>query len=416
MSVRVLVVDADQGIVESTQGRIASLGHDADFAHCQEQARRLFDRTRYAYCLVNWDLPAFFDGGVRGFQTFLNFLDEINPPRSTPLVPVIGMTDRGADTAEFMAWALSKTIWLRERGVAAFIPKPFPTFGTTLEQVVKDALAGRPPSLASACEEAVRGDETANPLWAAGVEPPKPFTGGEIVIYPGRAELLGVKIISDMGTGQALMILRALNERRADGRWRSFSSQDLAQMIGADEDAVRGCIRTIRVNSAERLPENAGVTCGLQDVIQNDGIQGYCLTPWIKVRIVEDCRAGSRGPDDPRNDPAPDTDGSALGPDDPENASDGPGNVPDGPRNVPAPGSGGSTCDPDGSALGPDGRCQWVLAKLVKKTLRRDEIIRGLKCSAKTAQRVINALKRQGQIEFVGSTKSGHYRLTGQAD
>ena len=52
----------------------------------------------------------------------------------------------------------------------------------------------------------------------------------------------------------------------------------------------------------------------------------------------------------------------------------------------------------------------------MKKTLRRDEIIRGLKCSAKTAQRVINALKRQGQIEFVGSTKSGHYRLTGQAD
>lgn len=45
------------------------------------------------------------------------------------------------------------------------------------------------------------------------------------------------------------------------------------------------------------------------------------------------------------------------------------------------------------------------------KQLRVPAIAQGLKCSTATVKRELEALKSQGRIEFVGSTRTGFYRL-----
>ncbi|MFZ5832972.1 MAG: hypothetical protein ACOY3P_23035 [Planctomycetota bacterium] len=111
------------------------------------------------------------------------------------------------------------------------------------------------------------------------------FAGGELALYPDRAELCGVTLITSMGAGQSLMLLRELGRKDRQGRFVRRSGEELATAIRALGGAgtVSGCVRAIRRNATARLYKHLGVICGGDDVICS-GDQGYHLRQWISVR------------------------------------------------------------------------------------------------------------------------------------
>ena len=68
--------------------------------------------------------------------------------------------------------------------------------------------------------------------------------------------------------------------------------------------------------------------------------------------------------------------------------------------------------DPDRSTNASKERREWILHRMAEgKQLRAKHVAEHFNCSIPTAKRDLQALKRDGKIEFVGSTRSGDYRL-----
>jgi hypothetical protein len=430
MKKAIAVVQKDEDL-DHIDRVLFSLGHSYDHARCQEEAQWLVGMKPYDYILADLLMWAReFDGNphLPACGNLLGHVNKVHVDKSIPIILLVGLDAESMPLSVEMFMLFASII--KQAKIIDFVEKPLAKNGRKLDSTIKHVLAlaalqdhpafrqllteqpsligsllpatfpgmaawskSRPaamPTPPSAPAAAVSVCSQASTFPAPNRQ--QAFGGGELVIHPSHAEIQGVKVASDMGTGQSLMILRTLTRRRPNGRWWSFSGQELARRIGTDDGAVRGCIRTIRVNIRERLRDTLGVVASLQDVIQNDGIQGYCFSDRITVRAAPERLAGPHGP--------------AL--------------VPGDPGNGPASGSDGSASDPDGPTRDPapdsDARCRWLLASLESGPLRRDEVVRGLCCSLKTAQRTINSLKKQGRIAFVGSTRNGHYRLVGQAD
>jgi hypothetical protein len=267
----------------------------------------------------------------------------------------------------------------------------------------------------------LRADKAAKTVLAAGnavsIPPPSaaspdqaapvPFQGGEMVFYPDRVELCGVKIVGDTGTGQSRMILDLLKRKRDAIRYVYMSGEALAKSIGAGGiGVVTGCIRTIRRNVTERLMEMLGVRVGNEDVIANDGVHGYCLKEWITVR--DETSQAAEVPLPAGRDADGDTDAEPdrdTGEPD-EGARDPDGREPDADTDRPAP-------DTD---AGGERRRQRILDLLqANQGLQAPTIATRVRCSLATAKREMAALRKAGVVEFVGHARTGHYRLIGGA-
>jgi hypothetical protein len=109
--------------------------------------------------------------------------------------------------------------------------------------------------------------------------------GGELVFFSDRVELCGVRIVSDRGAGQCLLVLRELRRHDSAGRYVRRSADELALAIKAPGGAgtITGCIKRIRDNVIQRFRKELGMACGRDDVVQNNE-QGYSLRDWIIVR------------------------------------------------------------------------------------------------------------------------------------
>jgi CheY-like chemotaxis protein len=273
-------------------------------------------------------------------------------------------------------------------GATDFIEKPFPTTGDTLCRMLKKAL------------------DQAHALWRqtpASYPTPSPepvlFKGGEMVFYPSRVELCGVKIVGDTGIGYSRMILDMLKHTRNDNRCVYISGEAMAMRIGADGGVgtVTGCIRTLRQNIAARLRERLNLVCDRDDVITNDGLHGYCLREWIIVREAADDATGS-------------SPGAAHAArcDAREPVSD-----PVGARvTVPL---GGRVSGPVSERVSEPvtERQRQVLDALASgESLRVPAIASKLKASPGTVKRELTHLKGRGLVAFEGPPRSGRYRLT----
>jgi hypothetical protein len=157
-------------------------------------------------------------------------------------------------------------------GAVDFVGKPLSTASRRLSMVICKVIRGdRPWAAPPNGKPAISGV-------------PRPFAGGELVLYRDRAELCGVRIISDRGAGQCLLILRELCETEANGRFMHRSAEELAVAIKAPggPGTIAGCIKRIRDNVAQRLKNELRLECGREEVIQNNW-QGYALRDWITV-------------------------------------------------------------------------------------------------------------------------------------
>jgi CheY-like chemotaxis protein/DNA-binding transcriptional ArsR family regulator len=326
-----------------------SLGHSFDRAHSQREAIKFATANQYAYILIDIEMPANRKGArperVHGYH-LLETLNSKNVCESTPII----IMDGDAHCLDYVFDYIRK-------GAVRFAGKA-PTDSRRLARAVRETLK----------------EWTRRTRHSSSSGRPAAFCDGELVIYPDRAELLGVRIISNSGPACGLRLLRALADRNKR-RCPSMAATDLMSETGIDsQNTVTGSIRTLRDNCIHRLQRELGVQCGKQDIIAHSE-QGYRFASWIEVRV-----AGEDVPDvtADTNDDAAD----ALG------ALD---IVTERPLND---------------------RQQWALAEIERGVpFQRTMLEARFDVSDRTAKRDLLELRQAGLIAWVRDGSTGFYRL-----
>jgi CheY-like chemotaxis protein len=347
MKPKALVVEDDDRIIESIEDTLFSIGHDHDWATNQHDAQQKLRTGDYSYVLLDLQIPAKPNRGGADKEFGANLLSDIQLIKGRGQLPVIVMTAYSSD-------CLDLTTELFSNGASDFIAKPFSNKGRTLAKVIRKVL-----------------DECERRLPAPVQETPpieeRPFAGGEMVFYEDRVELCEVTVVTDARAGMMRKILNELKCRNSAGRFVAYSGPELVERLGClgGQNAVAGCVRDFRKFVTETLRERLGVLAGPQDVIRSGG-PGYRLNEWITIRATETI-----------SDERLDTDIIEV------------------------------TASRDEYK-----RRLWILAELEKgRALRVPGMASELGCSTKTVKRVLDALRVEGLIEFVGPTKTGSYRL-----
>lgn len=357
MKHRALVVEDNPEIAESVTDTLDSLGHEYVLVKSQEEARPQMAEGGFTYVLLDLQIPVRFGRGLPCIEYGEHLAREIAQAPATRGVPIIVMTAYGKEGLEIAAP-------LCEYGVVDFINKPFPSTGRTLASVIQAALD--------------RTNRKREPQTPKALKPERPFQGGELIFYRDRIELCGVAVVSSGRSSQMWTVLDTLKQRLDERRYKAFSCNTLADIVGCDggQGSVAGSVRDFRRHVAETLGRELGVMVERDDVIETSNA-GYRLNARI---VVKDLRnTGSR------------------------HATDGRPNA---------------NCDPvnTGSDDPAIERRRRIVAELGKgEHLRAPALADRLGCSHSTVKRELEALKAEGRITFVGPSKTGYYKLVEMA-
>ncbi|NLX18205.1 MAG: response regulator [Desulfobulbus sp.] len=364
---KVLVVEDDRKIkTEVIDDVLTSLGYENDWAANQQEALGLLEKNGYDLVLLDLQIPARPNSGAASAEFGKHLLRQIRQIKGHGNVPVVIMTgyhQAGLDMAADLIGI----------GAIDFICKPFPPNGRTLAHVIETTL-----------QKYQKSQEA---------QPPQPegtFTGGQMIFYPERVELCGVKVLGSKAAASREM-LKVLAEVKTDGIYKYYGGEQIASKISAENGigTITGCARTIRNQFARLLKKHLNVEVGDNDILEHTD-QGYRLNYRITVSFC-------------------DSNTNLLGHND----------------NL-----WGQNSDPKGHLKGQKNdpinfgvsskvktRCQWILDALNQgRKLRREDVESSLNCSAKTAQRALDVLRNADIIRFQGSKKTGHYVLTKTGD
>lgn len=344
MKYKALIVDDAPDIASIVEDIVDSLNHEHDSADCLEKARELLATGDYHYFLFDLELPFRKGRSIPRVQNGVNLVAEV---RQQTEAPIIVMTAHGKDSPHLAVEVMKK-------GAIDFITKPFPEAGDgTLDRKIQEALAR------------YYGNSEAPRKPGGQRRPPQIFAGGDLDIYPSMAKLLGVRIIGPKGAGMALEALRELAKRKAEGLCGA-SQEEIAQAIDCAETSIGGYIYTLRKNMEKRLRKQLNIVCQDNDVVDNDGKNGYRLKDWISVRFHK----------------SDDTD-----------------------EGVPAPRRGRVAV-----AVELDKRQKWVLDEIRRGVrLTRSMLEKKFEISEKTAKRLLSEMSHL--VRFVRQGREGYYEL-----
>ena len=176
-----------------------SLGHAHDWVQGQEEARQRLGEG-YDYVLLDLEIPQRAGRGLPriGFGEQLA-RDIYDRGQRTPVLVMTAHGREGLEIADQLCAC----------GVVAFINKPFPQTGRTLEAVIRSVVVQEDPTPAG----------------------PREFAGGELVLETDRALLLGVPILWARKARRMWTILNLLASGAGKAR-RSYSGSELAQALG----------------------------------------------------------------------------------------------------------------------------------------------------------------------------------------
>lgn len=214
---------------------------------------------------------------------------------------------------------------------------------------------------------------------------PTRFSGGTMAFHADQVEFCGVDICSGPRSRTRRKLLDLLRRKRSDGTFVSYSGDKLAAEAGLTGGAP-GAVRDLREAIRAALRDGANIICGKDDVVLSGG-PGYRLSESVAIELspdIVDMTTDIMDTGDVRDD-YDQSDSDVL-------------DVPDAP------------------ALA---RQAWIIEQLEKGVqLKGPDIAQNFACSAKTAHRDLTALKQAGTIEFVGTARSGYYRIcpTGNED
>ncbi len=357
---RALIVEDDPRIRDTVVDVVESLGHEHDTASCQEAARKLLNGHSYAYALFDLEIP------VKDGRSFPRIENGINLLREAigqfgKRTPVIVMTAHGNDGPH-------QGVDCIKMGAADYIPKPFPIRGRTLDKAILEALDRSGQS----------GPKSSVVQKPSG--PPRPFTGGKMVLFTRRVEICGVDIpISDL----MHQILTLLSEKRPNGQYVAHAGSDLMERLGSDcgQNGIASQVLEFRNKVSQRLLEEANITCERTSIIASGG-PGYRLQEWITIEhgnhvatCSTDSLADTNVPQSEEHD------------------------VPD-----------------ESPSRDLNDRQRWALSQLKQGVqLQIRHLIDRFGCSSTTAKRDLTTLKSAGLVRFAGSARAGNYLLAGVA-
>lgn len=117
MKPRALVIDDDAEIIRTVGDILESLNHAHDSASDQETARNLLAADKYAYILLDLEIPVK-PGKLCRIKNGENLLSEIRGTAGMETIPVIVMTGHGNDSPD-----LAVAVW--QKGATHYVKKPF---------------------------------------------------------------------------------------------------------------------------------------------------------------------------------------------------------------------------------------------------------------------------------------------------
>jgi len=370
---KVLIVEDEDNIIPDIEDALVARGDEYDRARTLEEGRTLFKAGSYAYVLLDLKIPARDGGSFPDMSYGVALLKEIRRTRSREQTPVIAMTSH--HSAGFQM-----STDLHVLGVNACISKPFDEKWPLLK-VIEEVLSGNMTGGGASSTASMPACRSADP---------QPFNGGEMVFFPDRVELRGVKILTDSGAGLSRKMLELLKKKKADGRFVRMGGEQIAKAIDPSTGigTITGCASTIRRNVKENLREHLNIECKDDDVLVRDN-QGYHLND-DKITVRDEDGTGQ----DSARDPGP----TDQGPDVPANV---PGDI-EVPADVPA--------DVPGD-IHLNERQAWITEQVnLGNDVRRGMVEDKFKVSAKTAKRDLSELVKRGEIEYVRTPAPGHYR------
>lgn len=366
MTLRALVIDDDPQIVDVISDIVASLGHKCDSANCQDEARQRLATTNYDYFVLDLEIPVRAERSVARLQNGLNLLGELVAARLGPVIVVTGYGNNGPDQG----------VECVKLGAADYVAKPFKTEGKTLDGAIIDALrrAGRVTTAAAAKKPTT---------------PPRPFAGGELQLLKKRLVVCGVEVPI---TPLMNRILTVLSGRTSAGKYAAFSGDELAEHDGVrcnrGQNGISESIHQLRKRISSAVLKEAHIEVGDHDIVRSKGL-GYRISDAVTV-VVGARRAV-----------AAEVASAGNVPNDPDRNGHDPDHVP--------------VDDPDVPDDVPDlnARQRWVLTQIRKGAeVRVNMVVTQFDCSQKTAKRDLSDLKDRKLVRFVGSPRTGHYRLT----
>ena len=265
MTLKALIIDDDPGIVDEVADIVESLGHVSDSASCMESARQRLACGKYDYVLLDLEIPVRDGRTFARVQNGINLLREIRRDPAIQSLPVIVMTGHGNDGPE-------QAVEVMRAGATDYIAKPFTRGKRTFDEIILEAVASKP---ADTCSGGFARDAQ---------RPLAKFRGGELVFYPDRVELCGVKVCGRRGIMRT--ILEALRERLPNGRYKAFSGAALARRAEAvrGQNATAEAVRHFRQKVKKVLAEELDLECGSRDIIENDRKHGYRFSERIVCR------------------------------------------------------------------------------------------------------------------------------------
>lgn len=351
---RALIVEDDPRIMETVIDVVESLGHEHVTASCQDDARKVLNGQPYSYALLDLEIPVKQGRNFPRIENGINLLRELVNQYGKQ-TPVIVMTAHGNDGPH-------QGVDCMKMGAADYIPKPFPVRGRTLDKAILEALEHS----GQAGVKASKGKRPSGP--------PRPFEGGCLSLFKRRVEICGV----DVPMSQSMhKILKLLSEKRSSGKYAAYSGADLMEALGSEcgQNGIASQMLEFRNKLAQRLLDEANISCGRTDVI-NSGGPGYRLQEWITVEVGTRASATSDSPVvDAGDDSVKELESLSIN--------------------------------------GLNERQCWAVSQLKQGVqLQIRHVIDRFGCSSTTAKRDLTALKSAGLVRFTGSARAGHYQLT----
>lgn len=269
MKPRALVIDDSAAIIREVEDILESLDHTCDSAGDQDSARKLLAADRYAYVLLDLEIPVK-PGKLSRIQNGVNLLVQIRTTPGMENVPVIVMTGHGHDSPDIAVDVLKK-------GAVDYVKKPFDK--DKLDRAIQEALARDGAAVSGARAKGKTQKLT-------------PFKDGrrEMVIGEDSVTLCGIEVWRASYQPDMRKILIRLGQKEGGGYVR-VNGGKLMRELGRDaSNPVGRPIKTFCDNASDRLAEHRNLDCGRYDIIAGGG-GGYHFTDWMDVRV-----AGQPGP------------------------------------------------------------------------------------------------------------------------
>jgi DNA-binding response OmpR family regulator len=268
MKCDILVVDDDPNISQVVESILSNDGYRVAVAGSGEEALELFAKGDYSLLISDIVMP-----GMSGID-LLKKIKQVSADTQ-----VIIMTSHGAD-GPYLA------VDMMQKGADDYVCKPFDSSGPHAPcEAVKRALQRGCTCAPTRCP-LVGGAMAAEP------EPPpgepaelRPFSGGKLVFYKDRVELLGHTILTSRGNECSRRVVELLARKARGEGYRAYSGKVLAQELDPRRtlrpDDVAGYVKYLRRRIAQVLGQE-GIRCAPDDVIESGG-RGYRLNARIEV-------------------------------------------------------------------------------------------------------------------------------------